>query len=107
MPFVTAWMGENQFAAVPVALYGVVLLGSGCAYFIMVRLLLASHARDSLLVRALGSDFKGRVSIWLYVVAIAVAFALPWLAGVLYCTVSVIWLVPDRRIEKVLAPNAR
>jgi uncharacterized membrane protein len=107
VPFVTAWMGENHFAAAPVALYGVVLLGSGCAYYIMVRLLLASHARDSLLVRAMGSDFKGRVSIWLYLVAIAVAFALPWLAGVLYCTVAVIWLVPDRRIEKVLAPNAR
>ena len=107
VPFVTAWMGENQFAAAPVALYGVVLLASGCAYFIMVRMLLASHAPDSLLARALGSDFKGRVSIWIYVVAIAVAFVVPWLAGMLYCVVSIIWLVPDRRIERVLAPSAR
>ena len=107
VPFVTAWMGENHFASAPVALYGLVLLGSGCAYYILVRALLASHARDSLLARALGSDFKGRVSIGIYVLAIAVAFAWPWLAGLLYCTVAVIWLVPDRRIERVLAPSAQ
>jgi uncharacterized membrane protein len=107
VPFVTAWMGENQFAAVPVALYGVVLLGSGCAYYIMVRLLLASHANDSLLARAMGSDFKGRISIWLYLIGIGVAFFWPWLAGVLYGVVSVIWLVPDSRIEKQINPSAR
>jgi uncharacterized membrane protein len=107
VPFVTAWMGENHFASAPVALYGVVLLGSGCAYFIMVRVLMASHARDSLLARAVGSDFKGRVSIWIYVLAIAVAFVWPWLAGLLYCTVAVIWLVPDRRIERIMAPSAQ
>ena len=107
VPFVTAWMGENHFAAAPVALYGVVLLGSGCAYYILVRLLLGSHAHDSLLARAMGNDFKGRVSIWIYIAAIAVAFRWPWLAGMCYCAVSIIWLVPDRRIEKVLAPNAR
>jgi len=107
VPFVTAWMGENQFAAAPVALYGVVLLGSGCAYYIMVRLLLASHANDSLLARAMGSDFKGRISIWLYLIGIGVAFFWPWLAGVLYGVVSVIWLVPDRRIEKLISPSAR
>jgi len=102
VPFVTAWMGENHFAAAPVAVYGCVLLGAGTAYYIMTRVLLASHARDSLLARALGRDFKGRISIALYVVAIAVAFVLPWLAGALYGLVAVIWLVPDRRIEKVL-----
>jgi uncharacterized membrane protein len=107
VPFVTAWMGENHFAAVPVALYGVVLLASGCAYFIMVRLLLADHANDSLLARAMGSDLKGRISIWIYMAGIGVAFAWPWLAGILYAAVSVIWLVPDRRVEKVLAANAR
>jgi uncharacterized membrane protein len=107
VPFVTAWMGENHFASAPVALYGVVLLGSGCAYYIMVRLLLGSHGDDSLLARAMGSDFKGRVSIWIYVVAIAVAFRWPWLAGLCYCAVAVIWLVPDRRIERVLAASAR
>jgi uncharacterized membrane protein len=102
VPFVTEWMGENHFAAAPVAVYGVVLLGSGCAYFVMTRVLLASHAPDSLLARALGSDFKGRISVVIYAAAIALAFRLPWLAGVLYGVVAVIWLVPDRRIEKLL-----
>jgi uncharacterized membrane protein len=102
VPFVTAWMGENHFAAAPVAVYGIVLLGSGCAYYIMTRALLASHAPDSLLARALGRDFKGRSSLALYALAIAVAFVLPWLAGMLYATVAIIWLVPDRRIERVL-----
>ncbi len=103
VPFVTAWMGENHFAAAPVAVYGVVLLGAAIAYYVMTRVLLASHARDSLLARALGRDFKGRISLVIYATAIAVAFALPWLSGLLYATVSVIWLVPDRRVERVLA----
>src|ERR1700704_536510 len=107
VPFVTAWMGENHFAAAPVALYGAVLLGSGCAYYILVRLLLRSHSHDSLLARAMGKDFKGRVSIWIYIVAIVVAFRWPWLAGVCYGAVSIIWLVPDRRVEKVLAATVR
>jgi len=107
VPFVTAWMGENHFAAAPVALYGVVLLGSGCAYFILVRLLLSSHAGDSLLARAIGRDFKGRLSIWIYIAAIIVAFRWPWLAGMCYGAVAIIWLVPDRRIERLLAPSAR
>ncbi|HKC16937.1 MAG TPA: hypothetical protein VKC11_09545, partial [Steroidobacteraceae bacterium] len=79
-----------------------VLLGSGCAYFVMTRVLLASHAPDSLLARALGSDFKGRISVVIYAAAIVLAFRLPWLAGILYGVVAVIWLVPDRRIEKLL-----
>jgi uncharacterized membrane protein len=103
VPFVTAWMGENHFAAAPVAIYGVVLLGAGVAYYVMTRVLLASHAHDSLLARALGSDFKGRISVVIYAVAIALAFVLPWLSGLLYATVSVIWLVPDRRVERVLS----
>jgi uncharacterized membrane protein len=107
VPFVTAWMGENQFAAAPVALYGCVLLGSGCAYYVMTRVLLASHGPDSLLARALGRDLKGRVSLLLYALAIPLAFAWPRLSGLLYATVAVIWLVPDSRIEKVLAPGAR
>ena len=106
VPFVTAWMGENHFAATPVAVYGVVLLGAGIAYYIMGRVLLANHARDSLLARALGNDFKGRISVVIYAAAIAVAFRLPWLSGLLYGVVSIIWLVPDRRVEKVLASSA-
>jgi len=85
----------------------VLLLGAACAYYIMTRVLLASHAPDSLLARALGSDFKGRISIVIYAVAIALAFTLPWLAGALYALVAVIWLVPDRRFERVLAASAR
>jgi uncharacterized membrane protein len=102
VPFVTAWMGENHFAAAPVAVYGVVLLGSAIAYYVMTRVLLASHTHDSLLARALGRDLKGRISLLIYLLAIAVAFWLPWLSGLLYGTVSVIWLVPDRRMERVL-----
>jgi uncharacterized membrane protein len=102
VPFVTAWMGENHFAAAPVAVYGVVLLGAGCAYYVMARVLLASHAPDSLLARALGTDRKGRASLVIYSIAIATAFRLPWLSGILYATVAVIWLVPDRRIERLL-----
>jgi uncharacterized membrane protein len=101
VPFATAWMGENHFAAAPVALYGVVLLAAGSAYYVMTRALLASHAPDSLLARALGNDFKGRISILIYLVAIAAAFWLPWLSGLLYVFVAVIWLVPDTRFERL------
>ena len=107
VPFGTAWMGENHFAAAPVGLYGVLLLGAGCAYYIMTRVLLANHAPDSLLARALGSDFKGRISLLIYAVAIALAFWLPWLSGALYGLVAAIWLVPDRRFEQVLAASVR
>jgi uncharacterized membrane protein len=107
VPFVTAWMGENHFAAAPVAAYGVVLLGAGTAYYLCVRVLLATHERDSALARALGSDFKGRISLVIYAVGIAVAFLLPALAGLLYASVAVIWLVPDRRIERVLTRQPR
>jgi uncharacterized membrane protein len=107
VPFVTAWMGENHFAAAPVALYGTVLLGSSCGYYILVRLLLRTHAHNSLLARAMGNDFKGRVSVWIYILAIAGAFRWPLLAGMCYGAVSIIWLVPDRRVEKVLAANVR
>jgi uncharacterized membrane protein len=100
VPFVTSWMGENDFAAVPVALYGVVLLCAALAYTILVRALLHSHGHDSVLAVAIGSDAKGNVSLLLYAVAVAVALFLPWLACALYATVSVIWLIPDRRIEK-------
>jgi uncharacterized membrane protein len=107
VPFGTSWMGENHFGAAPVALYGVLLLGAGCAYYILTRVLLANHAPDSPLARALGRDFKGRVSLLIYAVAIAVAAWLPWLSGALYALVAVIWLVPDRRFERVLAASAR
>ena len=103
VPFVTGWMGENLFAAVPVALYGVVLLMAAVAYTILVRALISLHGRDSALAKAIGKDRKGMVSLLLYVIALGVAYWLPLVAGLLYGVVAIIWLVPDRRIEKTLA----
>ena len=99
IPFVTAWMGENHFATWPVALYGGVLLFSGIAYYILVRALLASQANE-LLASALGSDFKGKMSIVIYALAIPLAFVRGWLAFLIYVMVAVMWLIPDRRIER-------
>jgi uncharacterized membrane protein len=102
-PFVTGWMGENRFAAWPVALYGVVLLLAAVAYFVLTRTLLAVHGGDSVLASALGRDVKGKVSVVIYLVAIPCAFVHSWLAGALYVLVAIIWLIPDRRIERTLA----
>ncbi len=102
VPFVTAWMGETNFAAWPVALYGINLVLAAVAYFILTRALIAVHGRDSMLATAVGRDVKGKLSVVIYVVAIPLAFVSPWLAGGLYVLVAVIWLVPDRRIEKTL-----
>jgi uncharacterized membrane protein len=102
-PFVTAWMGENGFAAWPIFLYGVVLLMSAIAYSILVRVLLAAHDSDSAIARAIGRDFKGWVSVGLYVVALAVSLLWPPVALGLYVFVAVMWLVPDRRIERTLS----
>ena len=99
VPFVTAWMGENHFTTWPVALYGCVLLLAGIAYYILVRTLLASHG-NTLLSAAVGSDFKGKISIVGYMVAIPLAFARPWIAFLLYISVAIMWLIPDRRIER-------
>ena len=100
VPFVTAWMGENHFAQWPVALYGVILLLSGIAYSILVRTLLTLHGPESLLANALGSDFKGKISVVIYAVAIPLSFVNPWIAYGIYVMVAVMWLVPDRRIER-------
>src|SRR5256885_14975041 len=101
-PFVTNWMGENQFAAWPVALYGGVLLCAAIAYFILVRTLLSLHGGESVLATALGSDFKGKISILIYLVAIPLAFVRSWLACALYVFVAIMWLGPGRRIEGTL-----
>ena len=101
-PFVTGWVGENRFAALPVALYGAVMLGAAIAYFILTRALIALHGRNSVLAAALGRDLKGKISVLLYVMAIPLAFVNSWSACAIYVAVAVIWLVPDRRIEKIL-----
>ncbi len=101
-PFVTGWIGENHFAATTVALYGTVLLMAAVAYTILVRVLLACHDDRSMLRKAIGSDFKGWLSIAVYAVGILLAFWLPWLSVALYASVALTWLVPDRRIERKL-----
>ncbi len=105
IPFVTGWMGENHFAAAPSALYGVVLLMAAIAYWILQQLIIASQGRDSLLKMAVGGDWKGKISPVLYGIAIALAFQWRWMSLGLYVLVALIWLVPDRRIERVLASN--
>jgi uncharacterized membrane protein len=102
-PFVTAWMGQNHFASLPTALYGVILLCAGIGYFILTRTLLSIHAADSVLATALGDDFKGKISMVFYAIAIPLAFVRSWLACLFYVLVAVIWLVPDKRIEKTIA----
>jgi uncharacterized membrane protein len=102
IPFVTGWMGENHFAPAPVALFGGILLMAAIAYYILARALILYHGSDSTLARALGRDFKGRISIVIYVVAIALSFVSAWVSVGLYVLVAVMWLVPDRRIEKTV-----
>jgi uncharacterized membrane protein len=101
IPFMTGWMGENAFAFLPVALYGVVLLMAAIAYTILVRALIAHHGKNSLISKAIGSDFKGKISIAFYAAGISASFFQPLIAYGMYVLVAVIWLVPDKRIEKV------
>jgi TMEM175 potassium channel family protein len=102
IPFVTGWMGENHFAAAPSALYGVVLLMAAVAYYVLQQRIIASQGEGSILKRAVGGDWKGKLSPVLYLVAIGAAFVTHWLAQAIYVAVALIWLVPDRRIEKAL-----
>ena len=104
IPFVTGWMGENHFAEIPVALYGAVLLMSAISYYVLSRSLIKHDGRESLLGSAVGKDFKGRVSVVIYVVAIPLSFVNRWIALGLYFSVAVLWLVPDRRIERMRRP---
>jgi uncharacterized membrane protein len=102
VPFATAWMGEHQLAAAPVALYGGVLIMDAVAYTILMTLLVRHEGPDSPLARAMGRDFKGKVSLACYAVAIPLAFFLPILSLALYVTVAAIWFIPDRRVERTL-----
>jgi len=102
-PFMTGWMGENSFAPVPTALYGFVLLMAAIAYFILQQVIIRNQGKDSLLAMALGRDLKGKISPLLYAVAVGCAFVNQWISQALYVFVALIWLVPDRRIERALA----
>ena len=102
VPFTTGWMGEEHVAAVPVALYGVVLLMAGAAYFLLSRALIAVDGAESALAAAIGRDRKGKASVGIYAAAIPLAFVSTWVAVALYVAVAVMWFVPDRRIETTL-----
>jgi uncharacterized membrane protein len=102
IPFATGWMGENHFAALPTALYGAALLMPAIAYYILQIAIVRLHGRDGTLARALGHDFKGKISPVLYLTAIALSFVAPWAAQAIYVAVALMWLIPDRRIERQL-----
>ena len=106
IPFVTAWTGATGFAAAPVAAYGMVMLLAAIAYTVLTRALVAVHGHDSPLARAVGDDFKGKLSLLLYVSAVALAFVSSLAACALYVVVAVLWLVPDRRMERAVPPRA-
>lgn len=101
VPFATGWIGENHFAPVPMALYGVVLLMAAFAYYILQLRIIKSHRDDSVLAQAIGKDLKGKASLVLYIVAVASTLFSEWIAGGLYIAVALIWLTPDKRIEQV------
>jgi uncharacterized membrane protein len=103
IPFVTGWMGENHFAALPVALYGVVLLCAAIAYLLLSRRLISHHGDDSVLAKAIGSDIKGKVSLVFYIMGIGLSTVSVWLACACYVAVALMWLIPDQRIEKILS----
>ncbi|HZZ43693.1 MAG TPA: TMEM175 family protein [Tepidisphaeraceae bacterium] len=102
VPFVTTWIGASHFAPLPCAAYGLILLMAAVAYTILARTLIHSHGQDSPLAKALGSDTKGHLSLLLYTIAIPSAFLSPWIACSLYLIVAILWLIPDRRIERQL-----
>jgi len=106
IPFVTSWIGESHFAPWPVSAYGIVMLTSGSAYFILSRILVSHHGTDSPLATAVGRDVKGKTSLVIYLLAIPLAFVNPWYACSLYVLVAILWLIPDRRIEKALTERA-
>jgi uncharacterized membrane protein len=102
VPFVTGWMGENRFAPLPTAIYGIVMLGAGIAYVILQSAIIAHHGRQSKLARAVGRDFKGKVSAASYIAAIPLAFVNPWISVAIFVTLALMWFIPDRRIELLL-----
>ena len=105
IPFTTGWMDENHFETLPVAAYGFVLLMAAIAYYILQQRIIAYQGPDSILRRAIRHDWKGKLSPLLYICAIALAFARPWAGVAIYTLVALIWVIPDRRIERVMAPG--
>ena len=106
IPFVTGWMGENHFAAAPTALYGMVLALCAIAYLLLQCAIVREHGRDSRIAAALGADWKGKLSLVLYLAAIGLAFVNEWLADALYVLVAALWFIPDRRMAQAVEPKA-
>jgi uncharacterized membrane protein len=107
IPFTTGWLGENEFAATPAAAYGIVLLAAALAYFALQGAIIHTQGKASTLALALGRDFKGKVSPLLYALGIGLAFVNRWLSVAIYVTVALMWLIPDRRVERTLAAARR
>jgi len=101
-PFATGWMGENHFESLPSAAYGFILLMAAIAYYVLQQCIIAAGGSQSVLKRALGSDWKGKLSPLIYIIAIAASFVVHWVAQALYVLIALVWLVPDRRIERVV-----
>lgn len=102
LPFTTAWMGENNFTATPTAIYGVVLFLAAISYYILVHELIKHEGKQSLVGLAIGNDFKGKISIFLYALAIPMSYFYTWVAQLIYVIVAVIWFIPDKRIEHLM-----
>jgi len=100
VPFVTGWMGENHFSSRPMALYGFILLMAAIAYYILQSQILKIHGKDSILAKSIGKDIKGKISPFLYILGILSSWLSSWLAGAFFVLVALIWLIPDKRIEK-------
>ncbi len=100
LPFATAWMGENHFKSKPVILMGIVLFLSAVAYTILSKSIIKSHGQDSTLAKAVGNDVKGKISVLFYLIAIGLAFFIPYISAGIYLLIAIIWLIPDKRIEK-------
>jgi uncharacterized membrane protein len=107
MPFASGWMGENHFTTLPTALFGFVLMMAGVAYYILVQCLIQLHGTTSTIGKAVGHDFKGKLSVFIYAIAIGVSCIAGWISLILYGVVAAIWLVPDSRIEKKLEEELR
>ncbi|RIV69918.1 TMEM175 family protein [Flagellimonas aequoris] len=102
VPFVTGWMGENHFATEPMALYGFILLMAAIAYFFLQNSIIKSQGKDSILKNAVGKDLKGKLSPMFYIIGITMAWVSVWFSGAMFVLVAIIWLVPDKRIERIL-----
>jgi uncharacterized membrane protein len=105
IPVATAWIGHNLLMPLPTAVYGAVLLMPAIAYYLLVKAIIHRHGRDSMLAQAVGQDFKGKISVLLLAAGIVVAFVEPWVSMALYVIVAIIWIAPDRRIERMIAES--